>query len=244
MSNRFTEDAQMLGGNGGFGFGGGGILEGLLFASLLGRRGGLFGGDGAGGGEILAGDIASKVVELQNTADLKAEMKDVESGLRETILNQTIGLGEEFRSLDTQIGNAKLDAVKAQFEAKIASLESTQAINNRLTAFEVSTDKQFCHVNSHVDAAERRVIERVDSSERRILDKIADNILEEKNDLIAQLRTRNNNLDQTLLFSNQINGLAVALNNISQKQDLTNQTIQFGTGNVATPTANNNQVGK
>lgn len=222
----------IMGSNPGYGGFGGGIGELIALMALMGRRG--FGGDEGGHrreDSVLAGDVAAKVVELQNTSDLKAEVKGVEAGLRESLLNQTIGFGNEFRGLEGRIDHAALDAVKAQFEAKIASLEATNKIEGRMNAFEVNTDRQFCSTNHNIEA-----------SERRILEKLNLNILEQKNDEIAQLREDKRGLTQSIVFGNQLNAINSQLNEMAQNIRATNQTIQLGTGNLATPTATNTNV--
>lgn len=244
--NRFTNDPLNVGGAGGLGFGGGDGLGLIALLALLGGRrgGGLFGGDeGHGGGaNVLAGDVAAKVVELQNSSNLRAEVRDTEAALRETILNQTIGLNSEFRGLEGRIDNAALDAVKAQYEAKIASLQATNVLERRIDdesekirtdiqQFQVSTDKQFCHVNSAIQ-----------SSTQTILNHLAADKLDAKNDEIAQLRAERNHLNQTLLFSNQLNSINSAINSIEQTQRLSNKVVQFGAGNTAIPVNTQNQA--
>lgn len=212
-------------------FGGGGLMGGLLLASLLGgRRGGLFGGEGvSNGGDVLAGDVASKVVELQNTADLKYDVKSVESNLRESILNQTIGFGNEFRGLEGKIDRAATDAVKAQYESKIASLESTNILSNKIG-----------HVETEIQAVKCQIDNKINHSTQTILNHLNADKLDSKNDEISELRSRNRHMEQTILFGNQLNSITSSINSMDQR--LTNQVVQFGTGNLATPTATNNQV--
>lgn len=225
-------------GQGGLGgFGGGGLLEGLLLAGLLGgRRGGLFGGgEGGDGANVLAGDIAAQVVNLQNSGDIKEEVQGTKAAIIAD-LQAVQGI------LQSQIAASDKQALAAMYETKIASLQSTneitnkignetQAIAGQMTSFQVSTDKQFCHVDNKIAASTQTILNQLNADK-----------LDSKNDEIAALRAERDRLTTTINFGNQFAAIASQLNNLSQKQDLTNQVVQFGAGNVATPVATNNQV--
>lgn len=199
----------------GFGFGSGGLLEGLLFASLFGRRG--FGDHGGcDRGDVLAGDVAAKVVELQNTSDLKAEV----NGVKSAIIHD---LQEVQADLQREICDAKLDAVKAGMEAKIESLRIENNIINKVGDVATEIQAVKCHVDGKIAASTQHILDRMNADK-----------LDEKNDEIAQLRDRNRHMEQTLLFSNQMNSLTSMIDSINQK--LSNKVVQFGVGNIATPT--------
>lgn len=222
-----------IGSGGGFGgFGSGGLMEGLLMASLFGRgRGGSFGGGGEGG-DAIADAVAAKVVELQNTADLKAEIKDVESGLRETILNQTIGLNSEFRGIEGKIDRAALDAVKYGLEGQIRDLETKAHLGEKIGSVETEIQAVKCSIDS-----------KIQSSMQSILNQLAFNEESRLKDELALARSKNDKLEISAGIANQfgaINNVLIQLAN--QQEKLTNQVVQFGTGNVATPVATQNQV--
>lgn len=218
---------EIVGGAGGFGFGGfggGGILEGLIFGSLLGNRrgGGLFGGGDCGnGGEVEAGDIAARVVALQNSADLKQEIADVKAA----VIADNQGV---LSTLQSAICESNKAALAAMYESKISALQSTNEITNKIGNVETEIQSVKCHVDSKIAA-----------STQAILGVIAADKLDSKNDEIAQLRSRNNAMEQNIQFS----ALTSVVSNLAnQTQHLSNQVVQFGAGNTAIPVATNNQV--
>lgn len=231
---------------------GGGLIGALLVGELLGGRRGFGGGERRCGDE-LAGDVASRVVELQNTSDLKGEIRGVEAGLRESILNQTIGNSNEFRALEGKIGTAALDAVKAQFEAKIAALQATNELSNLISAktdiversidgLRHDVDTKFFGISKEILNTTNRLsleVERGNAAiqlqnERLFSKRLEDDLRKENDDL-----RRSRDIDrQTVAISSQFQAIASQLNTLRQGQ----QTIQFGTADVAIPTASSNQV--
>src|SRR5437899_2502165 len=128
-------EVNSVGGFGGLGiggWGGGGLIEGLILASVLGRnRGGLFGGDGGGSADLEASGIAAKVVELQNTSNILAELgrhKDC-----------TIG---EFRGINAGLF-AVNDAIKdGNYAAAIQAERNTNELSTQATAFAVAASRE------------------------------------------------------------------------------------------------------
>lgn len=242
MNEKIAYSPMAVGATDGSGFGGSGILGLIALISLL-RNNGILGNEGAAaGGNVLAGDIAAQVVSLQNSADLKGLIQNVESQLQLAMQNQSNDLNAQFNAIQQAMCTSEVNALKASYESTISQLNSTnnimnkigdetQAVQAQMTAFQVSNDRQFCAVDN-----------KISNSTQLILSQLAADKLDSKNDEIALLRARTNSLETNINFGSQFNMIASQLNNLSQKQDLTNQTIQFGTGNVSTPTATNNQV--
>lgn len=220
-NERVVYSPQAFGGGMGGGlFGGnGGILEGLLLGALFGnRRGGLFGGCEGGGGDLAADAIAAKVVELQETGDIKEMVGEIKGELKDA-------MNAEFRGVDSRLFNIAEETILARKDAEIAALKATNQIENRMTAFEVSTDKQFCGLRAEIG-----------KSTQEILNKLAADKLDEKNDEISRLRAEKAHLTQVNLFSSQLQAIA------SEVQNMGTKITQFGAGNVATP-VNTNQHG-
>jgi len=110
---------EIVGGAGGFGFGGfggGGILEGIILASLLGKRGGLGGGD----------DGCAATVAL--TAAI-ASAKDT-----------TVAEG---RFLGGAICDAEKTNLQQFFAAQVSQSNGVQAVKDQATAFAIVADKRF-----------------------------------------------------------------------------------------------------
>jgi len=141
-------------GFGGFGggLGSGGIIEGVLLASILGRRGGgLFGGDG-GSPDLDASGIAAKVVELQNSANIRAEVAESEADILAALQAQSAGLTQQHFAIASSLADINKNAVVAALEAKIATLQSTNEITSNITALSVKTDMQHCQTLQAINA--------------------------------------------------------------------------------------------
>lgn len=138
---------------GGYGGLGGGLVEGLLLASLLGR-GGLGGYNANGvGGTALATELGT-LFNQQEIGSTRRDVKDSESEIRESLLNQQIANGAEFRSLDGKLCGIDKESMRGAFEAQISGLKSTyelsnkvdhktDMIDNKINHLEVNVDKQF-----------------------------------------------------------------------------------------------------
>lgn len=132
------------GGFGGFGgFGGAGLVEGLLFASLLGnRRGGLFGGDG-GSPDLDASGIAAKVVELQNSANIRKEVSDLGNEVQNAFSIQNLANLAQFNQTNDNISKAAAAAALAGKEAELQALITANRLQTNIETLSTKTDAQF-----------------------------------------------------------------------------------------------------
>lgn len=211
---------------GGSGFGGFGHDNGLgiiALLALLGRRGGgILGGDGGGCGE---GDaIAAKVVALQNSSDLRDEICEVGSSIQSALQAQTNAQTVQFNSVREGVAAAATEALRANLESRIASLQSTNELSNLIRS----------------EGCQTRELTQVQT--QAILNQLAADKLDEKNDEIANLRRERDGISQQLLFSNQFNAMNSVIANLAQEQRATQQSFQFGTGLVNGQSSNTNQV--
>ncbi len=155
--NRFDNQPFNVGGGGfagggdSFGFGGGGIgLIALL--ALLGRgRGGLFGGN-EGSPDLDASGIAAKVVELQNSANIRAEVAESEADILSALQAQSAGLTQQHFTIAQSLADINKNAVVAALEAKIATLQSTNELKTDINALSVKTDMQSCEILRAINA--------------------------------------------------------------------------------------------
>lgn len=165
-------------GVGGYGMGGG-LVEGLLLASLLGRGGlGGYGANGAGG-TALATELGT-LFNQQEIGSTRRDVKDSESEIRESLLNQQIANGSEFRNLDGRLAGIDKEAVKGALEAQIAALKSTyelsnkvdhktDMIDNKINSLEVNVDKQFSSLKQELLIGLDKIREREQVREIEIL---------------------------------------------------------------------------
>lgn len=205
-----------FGGLGGFG------LFGLIGLNGLNNGNGLFGNNGGAG----------TVVTEQNVSDIRKEIGDLGNEFQMALQASDNANQANFRDLDNRLCASEKETMQMGFALSTQGFQNTQAVKDQLTAMGSKIDSQFCAVNGAIMA-----------STQTILNQLCADKLDEKNDLIDTLRAEKNHLTQIGAFNTALSGVYQAIGNLSQKQDLTNQTIQFGTGNVSTPTATNNQVG-
>lgn len=191
---------------GGYNNGFGGELGLIALLALLGGNrngGGLFGNNGGGSGTAAVEGLVSNI-EL---GDLRQEVSDIKSSIKESILNQTIGLGNEFRGIDAKLCASEKDAIKAGYEARIQTLELGTTLSNKidcevnqvkekLNHFEVNVDKQFCNLSHEMEKGFHKVEER--------------ELKEENRDLRERL-FRDSQNTQTALIVQAIQGLASAI---------------------------------
>lgn len=207
MSRMVDNEPVFFGGGSGYGnegLGGGlGLIA--LLALLGGNRngGGLFGNNGGGSGTAAVEGLVSNI-EL---GDLRQEVADVKSSIKESILNQTIGLGNEFRGIDARLCASEKDAIKAGYKSRIQTLElgttlsnkidcEVEALKDKVNYFQVNVDKQFCELSHEMEKGFHKVEER--------------ELKEENRDLRERL-FRDSQNTQTALIVQAIQGLASAI---------------------------------
>lgn len=248
-------------GLGGTGFGSGGFLEAALLLGILGgNRNGL--GIAGAGTDVVS---AQNVSELRkDVADSAAEVHKLGNEIQSSFALQTATLSADFRNLDNQICESDKNAIRAQYEAKIASLQSTNEITNKIdfsTAdlknqlFGLATNvaSEFCSLRHQIESGNAEISLQAERNHNattlqieRSFCKLEENRLRDE---IAALREerecsrrREDSINNSLIMSQQTNSILNAMD--SQLQRQTSQIVQFGTGNgaVSTPTSTNNQV--
>lgn len=115
------------------------------------------GGSGWNYGAFLS-DIPARTVTLQNSSDLKTEIQENESELRETILNQTISQDKEFRALQQEVLRGhyenRLDNEKQTRRVFEKVDRESDQIKEQLRNFEKSIDNKFSEIEKREDARE------------------------------------------------------------------------------------------
>lgn len=242
------------------GFGGGGLLETIIALSLLNKT----------GTGVLGGDVVAGTVTAQNISDLRSDVAGVNTNvhilgneMQAAFAVQTASQAGEFRNLDNQICSVEKEAIKAQYESKIATLQSTNEITNKIDAstidlknqlFGISTvmASEFCDTKHLIERgnaelalqAERNTNALSLQMERGFCKVSEDSLratIEALRDERECSRRERDGFTQNLLLSQQTNSILNAID--SQLQRQTSQIVQFGAGNVATPVNTNNQVG-
>jgi hypothetical protein len=108
---------MMTGGDGGLGFGGGGLIGGLILGSLLRNNGNLFGNDGAGAG-ALGATLRNPPEQNQANMDLMAGIGAVDkavavstAAMEASQATQTIGITSQLNNTTASLAN-RVDGVK------------------------------------------------------------------------------------------------------------------------------------
>lgn len=135
-------------------------LVGLIgLNSFLGNRG----LDGFGAG--VPGAVAGTTVLEQNVSELRKDVAGVNTTvealgneLQGALAMQNLAQQGEFRNLDNRLCDSEKASLTAAFQATIQGMQNTQLLSNQMTAFQVSTDKQFCEVKEaiHTDGDQTR----------------------------------------------------------------------------------------
>lgn len=168
------------------GFGGAGIIEGLLLGTLLrggfggntwGNNWGNWGGPGFGGpfGASVAG--AGTVVAEQNVSDLRKDVSDVDTHvealgneIQGALAQQTLGQTQEFRNLDNRLCESEKTTMQGFFAIQTQNLMNTQAVKDQLTAQGQIIAENFCAVKEAIHAdgdATRALINQIETQNLR-----------------------------------------------------------------------------
>lgn len=185
---------------------------------------------------------------LRAISDARIEACKTESAIQAAIQAQTIQNSVEFRGLDNKICETQKDAIVVGKDAVINSLQIESRNTDRLNHIERNIDENFCDVkkdimgvNFNLEKVNTHLTHTIDKNHSIVMVELERKFCELREnslkDEIERLRRRCDHADQVNLFSNQFSAINSAISDLSQNQRLTNQTIQFGTGNLATPTA-------
>lgn len=243
MSLQATNEFQNAGvspGFGGFGGGWGGGFGGFGLFGLLGLRGiGDF--DGRRGGDDCCEDIKNNA---RNLAILEAISNSKD---------QTVAEG---RALGAAICDSEKTNLQQFYAAAIQASNNTQAIKDQATAFAIVNDKRFDDLAAAGVTQTATILARINDVETQglrdqlTLERTRVGRFEAKEDVTQlgiafgnQIQATNSNVVAVQTQIGQLTNVIRALAEDIQFQKQGNRTVQFGTGNVATPTNTANQVG-
>lgn len=189
------------GGMGGYGYGLGhtDLFSPLLLGAALSGNG-LFGSKGYGPTVVTQGYQPAMVdmgtlINQQGQSDIRRDVTDSTSEIRESIHEQTIANAAEARSIQQSIDTASRESLASKYEAQIAVKDSTVALTNKVDCesnaikglqfqTQVSLDKHFADLNHRID---RRFAELTEKELQR-----ENSLLRSQNEA---LRDRNQNND-------------------------------------------------
>jgi hypothetical protein len=170
-----------------------------------------------------AGDIAARVVELQNSANIREEIGALGNEMQQAFATQNLANIAQFNQVQSALCSIDKTAAVAALEAKIASLQSTNEIKSDINALSVKTDMQACEILRAINAdgdATRALInantvnslrdellqERRRSDSREIEINVTQTNQQLQNQMQAQFQSQNNFLHNAFgLFGDQLN---------------------------------------
>lgn len=190
----------------------------------------------------------------QTLADIRKDVGDakVEACKTECAIQAAIQVANNaneinFRSLDGKICETEKSAIVFAKDSIIEALRIESRVSNRITDLERNVDTQFCDVKSSIEKVNTHLTHQLDKgfaasileTERKFAH-MREEDLEEKleacrRDSAAALQNANLGAQFSIM-----NSTIASL--VQQTQHLSNKVVQFGVGNVAVPTATNNQA--
>lgn len=221
----------------GWGSGGGGLLEGIILAGLI-------GGDGFGRRR----DDGDCCEDIKNNARNLAVLEGLSNNKDATVA--------EGRNLANAICESEKTNLQQFYAAAIQAANNTQSIKDQATGFAIVNDARFDALERAGVAQTAAIIAKLNQTE---IDGLRDQLTLERT-RVGRFESREDITQLGIAFGNQIqaansNVVAVqtqigqltnyvrSLAEDIQFQKQGNRTVQFGTGNVATPTNTANQVG-
>ncbi len=166
---------------------------------------------------------------LQAISDARLQSCETEGEIKDAIQRLQLENTVNFRAAESNMCSVERTLTFRLTEIEKENLRTEGRISNRINDFERSVDEKICTLRTEAK-----------DNTRVILDRLSADKLDEKNELIDELRHSNRHKDQTLLFSNQLNELKSMVNSVEQNQRISSKIVQFG-ANVATPTQTSNQ---
>lgn len=208
---------MMSGGGDGLGFGGGGLIGGLILGSLLRNNGNLFGADGAGGA-ALGATLRNPPEQNQANMDLMQAVGAVDkavavstAAMEASQATQTIGFTSQLNNVTSSLA-ARVDGVKEAVNAGTMVLAqqlngvSQSIMENR---YELSKD-----ISDDGEKTRALIVQQYEATLNRQLG--------EANAALIELRTRGDLAERT-------RGVEVTTtNNINQMQQQQQQQAQYG----------------
>lgn len=256
MAEILQPSGMMMSGAGdGLGFGGGGLIGGLILGSLLRNNGNLFGGnDGAGvvGGAVLRNPPEQNQANMDLMASIGAVDKAVAvstAAMEASQATQTIGITSQLNNVTSSLAN-RVDGVKDTVNTtamvlaqQLAALSQTTMENRYELSKDISADgeKTRALITQQYELNLQRQLADANAA---IIELRGDNRLAERTRGIEITTTNNiNQMQQQQQQQQQYGQLANLIWGLGQQIRSTNEAINVGSGTqTANPTNTNNNI--
>lgn len=244
------------------GYGNNGILEMAVLLGLVGNRGFGFGNNGNGNEDQVSAQNTSNL--RKDVAEIGTEVHKLGNEIQSAFAIQTADNSSNFRNLDNQICETDKNAIRAQYEGKIQTLESTNTIldkiddraigiKDQLYGMSTTMASEFCdlkHLMEHNTNKLSLQAERNSNETNQLIkDKFCELETKALENEIAKLREQlecqrrdRDAITNSLMLSQQTNSIVNAID--SQLNRQTSSLVQIGTGNLgaSTPSSTNTTV--
>lgn len=224
---------MMSGGGDGLGFGGGGLIGGLILGSLLRNNGNLLGGDGnAAGGAMLRSPPEQVTANMQLMQAIGAVDKSVavnSAAFEASQANQSLGLTTQLNNLTSSLAGRIADVNQNVMENRYELAKDIAADGDRTRAlivaqYEATLNRQLGDANAEIIALKNR----------SALDAATNGITLTNTNNINQMQQQSQQQSQYAHLANLIYGLG---------QNITNGAINVGSGTLtANPTNTNTSI--
>jgi len=246
---------MMSGGGDGFGFGGGGLIGGLILGSLLRNNGNLLGGDGAGGA-ALGATLRNPPEQNQANMDLMAAIGAVDKSVAISTATMEASQATQTLGITTQLNNvasslaARTDNVKDVVNTNaVALMQGQNAIQQNVmeNRYELSKDIQEDGDKTRaliVQQYEATLNRQLGEANAALIELRSDNRLAERTRGIEVTTTNNiNQMQQQQQQQAQYGQLANLIWGLSQSIRNDNSAINVGSGTqTSTPTNTNTNI--
>ena len=208
---------MMSGGGDGLGFGGGGLIGGLILGSLLRNNGNLLGGDGAGGA-ALGATLRNPPEQNQANMDLMQAVGAVDKSVAVSTATMEASQATQTLGITTQLNNvasslaSRLDNVKDVVNTNaVALMQGQNAIQQNVmeNRYELSKD-----IQADGDKTRALIVQQYEATLNRQLGEANAALIELRSDSRLAERTRGIEVTTT--------------NNINQMQQQQQQQAQYG----------------
>lgn len=250
MAEVLQPGSMMMGGNDGLGFGGGGLIGGLILGSLLRNNGNLFGGnEGAVAGATLRNPPEQNQANMDLMASIGAVDKAVAvstAAMEASQAAQSAGIVGQLNSVASSLA-ARTDGVKDAVNAgtmvlaqQLAGLSQTTMENRYELSKDISADgeKTRALITQQYELNLQRQLADANAA---IIELRGDNRLAERTRGIEVTTTNNiNQAQQQQQQQQQFGQLANLIYGLGQQIRSTNEAINVGSGTLTANPANTN----
>jgi hypothetical protein len=240
---------MMSGGDGGLGFGsGGGLIGGLILGSLLRNgQGGLFGGEGTGGGAAaLTGQATANMQLMQSIGQVDKSVAVNAAQFEASQATQSLGLTNQFNNITASLAS-RTDGVKDAVNANsVALMQQLNQLNTNMLQGFNNTERAITADGTTTRALivqqyEQNLTRQLTDANAEIIELRGDRRLQEATAGITLTNTNNiNQMQQQTQQQQQYGQLANMIWGLGQQIRSTNEAINVGSGTLTANPANTN----